>query len=122
MRSRAVAALHPQVMAQCLRHTLPQRSGSSQQRSKIEEVGPCEGTVEGGREQTHHVCRDHQDPQALHMCIDMYVGVCVCVRARVCVCTYAYAYVCLTSEIGRYICMCRFACLHPCTHVGHNGA
>ena len=63
-RSRAVAALHPQVMAQCLRHTLPQRSGSSQRRSKIEELGPCEGKVEWGRVQTQHVCRDHQYPQA----------------------------------------------------------
>ena len=57
---KAVAALHPQVMAQCLRHTLRQRSGSSQRRNKIEELGPCEGKVEGGREQTQHVCRDHQ--------------------------------------------------------------
>ena len=57
---KAVAALHPQVMAQCLRHTLRQRSGSSQRRNKIEELGLCEGKVEGAREQTQHVCRDHQ--------------------------------------------------------------
>ena len=56
-RGKAVAALHPQVMAQCLRLTLPQRSGSSQPRSKIEELRPCEGKVEGGREQTPHVCK-----------------------------------------------------------------
>ena len=56
---KAVAALHPQVMAQCLRRTLRQRSGSSQQRNEIEELGPCEGKVEGA-EQTQHVSRDHQ--------------------------------------------------------------
>ena len=61
-RSKAFAALHPQVMAQCLRHTLPERSGSSQWRNKIEELGPCEEKVEGGRQQTQHVCRDHQHP------------------------------------------------------------
>ena len=91
-RSRAVAALHPQVVAQCLRHTLPQRSGSSQRRSKIEELGPCEGKVEGGRVQTQHVCRDHQYPQAFHMCIDMYVGVCVCVCMCVCACVCVHMF------------------------------
>ena len=47
----------------------------------------------------------------------VFVCVCVCERER----AYAYAYVRLTSEIGRCICMCRFACLGPCTHEGHNG-
>ena len=42
---KAVAALHPQVMAQCLRHTLRQRSGSSQRRTKIEELGPWDSRL-----------------------------------------------------------------------------
>ena len=53
-----------------------------------------------------------------HLHVYRYVCRCVCV----CVCTYVYAYVCLTSELGRYLCMCRLACLRQCTHVGHNGA
>ena len=64
---KAVAARHPQVMAQCLRHTLPQRSGSSQWRNKLEELGPCEGKADGGRKQTQHVCRDQQYLQHLRV-------------------------------------------------------
>ena len=84
--ARHVAALHPQVMAQCLRHTLPQRSGSSQQRSKIEELGRGVYRL--------NMCAEITSTRR-HLHVYRYVCRCVCVC--VCVCTYVYAYVCLTS-------------------------
>jgi len=77
------------------------------------------GKVRGGASTDSTCVQRSPVPAGIYMCIDMYVEVCVCVcvcvRARV----YVYAYVCWTSEIGRYICMYKFACLRPCMHVGH---
>ena len=96
---KAVAALHPQVMAQCLRHTLPQRSGSSQQRSKIEELGRgvyrlnmC-AEITSTRRHLHvyrYVCR----------CVCVYVCVCV-----LCVCVYMCLCVCMLDLRNRQVYM-----------------
>ena len=87
---------------------LPSKAEALRTRSLIEEMFLRSGLQRAP---------DKGVPGGIYLCIDIrYEEVCVCVRARACV--YVYAYVCLTSEIGRYICMC----LRPCTHVGHNGA
>ena len=68
---------------------------------------------------TLYGCCNHT--YAKHLCVYIYISVCVCLY--VCMCVYVCMYACMHMYVCMYVCMyacmhvCMYACMYVCMHV-----